>query len=400
MLRTRTSLTPPLLALALPLGLVSCSSDTSSGDAAEPAVWDTVDAPDQLGIYSVGHQRFTIVDTARGDRSIPVDLWYPVSPEQSGGDATRYSLAGPIGLDSKVAFEEPPALNATDLPLLVFSHGYGGINTQSVTLVETLASHGFVVASPEHTGNAQGSLDDTFDAAAANRVPDVSSVIDSMLERSADSADLMYGRLDGGPIGVVGHSFGGMTAVGVAAGWAGASADARVQAIAPISAVIDGKLQGDTRDSPNAGFTADALGQIDIPVLLLGGTKDTSVPIENNQLAFDQMIDTPIIYKVDVIGANHTHFANVCDIGELLLDMGVEQDGWAGLGAEDLIDPYNATCTEEVFPVTEAIRLQSLFVVAFFKRHLLGVTGYGQYLTADYAVNEPDVAFDSRGSAE
>ena len=48
-------------------------------------------------------------------------------------------------------------MNAAHGSLLVFSHGYRAINTQSTDLMEALASHGFVVASPEHTGNAQGS---------------------------------------------------------------------------------------------------------------------------------------------------------------------------------------------------------------------------------------------------
>ncbi len=396
MFRTRSPFAFPALALGAGIWLAGCS-DTPAEDAAPQ---EEVDAPDQLGEYAIGHDEFTVVDSARGDRAIPVDVWYPVAPADASGARTKYSLSGEIGLESKVAFEAPPALQASALPLLVFSHGYGGINTQSTSLMETLASHGFVVASPEHTGNVQGSLTDSFDDAAANRVPDVSAVIDAMLERSADSVDLMHGRLESGPIGVAGHSFGGMTAVGVAAGWAGASADSRVQAIAPISAVIDGKLQGATRDTPNAGFTEEALGGVDVPVLLLGGTKDTSVPIENNQLAFDQMTGAPVVYKVDVIGANHTHFANVCDIGDLLIGMGFEQDKWSTLGAEALIAPYEATCTDEVFAIDEAIRLQNLYVVAFFKRHLLGLNGYGQYLTAEYADGEPDIAFGSRRAAE
>jgi predicted dienelactone hydrolase len=67
--------------------------------------------------------------------------------------------------------------------LLVFSHGYQGINIQSFELMEALASHGFIVISPEHTGNAQASPTDTFDEAASNRAPDVSYLIDRMFAR-------------------------------------------------------------------------------------------------------------------------------------------------------------------------------------------------------------------------
>lgn len=153
MLRTRSPFTFPALALGVGVCLVGCS-DTSPEEA---ATQEQVDAPYQLGEYAVGHDEFTVVDSARGNRAIPVDVWYPVAPTDASGARTKYSLSGAIGLESKVAFEAPPALQASALPLLVFSHGYGGINTQSTSLMETLASHGFVVASPEHTGNAQGS---------------------------------------------------------------------------------------------------------------------------------------------------------------------------------------------------------------------------------------------------
>jgi predicted dienelactone hydrolase len=89
--------------------------------------------------------------------------------------------------------------------------------------METLASHGFIVIAPEHTGNSQSSGEDTFDEAAANRVPDVSFFIDTMNRRNHDPDDMFYQRVKTDGVGVVGHSFGGMTAVGMAAGWAGAA---------------------------------------------------------------------------------------------------------------------------------------------------------------------------------
>lgn len=356
-----------------------------------------VAAPDELGAFGVGHLSFTAVDPDREDRSLLVDVWYPVDDaDWRDSPATTYPLMGPIGLDSDVAVEALPVSARADQPLLVFSHGYGGINIQSTELMETLASHGFIVAAPEHTGNAQASMTDTFDEAAANRVPDVSFVIDTMLARSGDPADPFFGRLDHGPIGVVGHSFGGMTSLGMAAGWAGSDPDPRVEAIAPISAVIDASLVTDGTTVPNAGFTEAQLSSITIPVLLLGGTADTDVPIQNNEIAYAQLTSAPVVYKVDVIGANHTHFANVCAIGDLLIELNITQDSWESLGAGDLIEPYNATCTPDVFPIAEAIRLQNLYVVSFFRRHLLGDTGYDAYLSPDYAATEPAINFESK----
>ena len=389
-----TSILPVLLLLSLAIAISACDG----GDSEEPLPTSTpipVDAPDALGPFDVGHASFTPVDASRDDRSLLVDIWYPVDAgDAEGSPSTVYPLAAGIGLDSEVAVDDAPVSARQNQTLLVFSHGYGGINTQSVELMEALASHGFIVVSPEHTGNAQASLTDDFDVAAANRVPDVSFLIDTMLTRSGDPEDDFFERLDENRVGVLGHSFGGSTAVGVAAGWAGAAPDPRVAAIAPISGGIEADPE---RESPNSGFDAEQLASIGVPVMLVGGTEDTSVPIENNQAAFDQMTGAPKVYKVDVIGATHTHFANICSIGNMLIDdLGIGQDAWPDIGAEALLEPYAEACSPEAFPIEEAHRLQNLYIVSFFRRHLLDEEGYDQFLTTDYADSEPAINFSVR----
>jgi hypothetical protein len=106
------------------------------------------------------------------------------------------------------------------------------------------------------------------------------------------------------------------------------------------------------------------------------------------------MPNAEALFKVEVTGANHTHFANICDIGNRLISLGITKDLWPAIGAEALLQPYNDTCTEDVFPIAEAHRLQSLYMVAHFKRFLLGEAGYDRFLSAAYAdENEPDVDF-------
>ncbi len=388
--RTGRTIGAPIarLAFVLMLTCAACGDDATTSPS--------VPAPDALGPFAVGHESFTAIDSSRGDRSLPVDVWYPVDPgDEAGAPRTVYELAAGIGLDSAVSVEGAPLASQADARAVVFSHGYGGIRTQSVELMEALASHGFVVASPEHTGNAQSSPTDDFDLAASRRVPDASFVLDVLSARSRDPGDVLFG-IDAGRAGVIGHSFGGMTSIGAAAGWAGAPPDPRVSAIAPISAVVDATLQQDTRTGPNAGFTRDQIASISVPMLLVGGTADVGVRIENNRLAFDWAERAPRVYKVDILGATHTHFANVCSIGNLLISIGLGQESWPAVGAEDLLEPYATTCGPDVLPIDEATRLTNLYAVAFFRRHLDGERGYARYLTLEYAAREPVVRFDAR----
>lgn len=359
--------------------------------------FDSVAPPDAFGPFGVSYTSFTAIDTRRAERALPVEVWFPVDPaDTEGRPKVQYPLAPLINLESKIAVEGASVSAQTDLPLLIFSHGYQGISNQSIDLMEALASHGFIVASPEHTGNAQSSSEDDFDTAASNRVPDISFLIDTLLERSQTPEDIFYERIRQSEVGVVGHSFGGMTTIGMAAGWAGAPPDPRVTAIAPISAVIQADLQSSQRQGDNAGFTDDQLGTIEIPTLLLGGTEDQSVPIENNNIAYKALKNTPVTYQVDVIGANHTHFANVCVIGNLLIELGITMDMWPGMGATALIDPYEATCIGDAFDFDEALRLQNLYIVSFFKVHTGNAPNYAQYLTSKAAKSETAIGFRRR----
>ena len=380
------------LIVSLLCSFAGCSSNEPAPEFEAP----DVDAPGELGSFAVGHLTFTAIDAARGDRDLPVDVWYPVDANDTGGAEPRqYILTGIPGPVSDVALADAPVASSKSHPLLVFSHGYGGISTQSIGLMEILASHGFVVASPEHTGNSQTNSDDTFDEAAANRVPDVSFVIDTLLARSDDPDDVFAESVDETRIGVLGNSFGAMTSIGIATGWAGAEPDPRVDAILPVSAVIDAELQSDERTSPNAGFTREQLERIDIPTLLMGGTEDVDVFLENNAIAFEQIVNAPVVYRVDIIGANHTHFASVCDFGELLLDLGFTEDQWSMI-APDLIEPYANTCGPDAFPIEEANRLQNVYTVAFFRRHLFEEEEYDAYLTSLYADTEPAINFQRK----
>ena len=365
--------------LAAAMWVAACSG--SGGRSGSGGSIASVDAPDELGSYAVGHTTFSPVDATRNDRELPVDVWYPVDAADAMSEPrTQYPLRGPLTIPSEVAVDDLPVSSEVARALLIFSHGYGGINTQSTQLMEALASHGFIVASPTHTGNT--ATDQSDPMPEENRVPDVSFIIDRLFERSNTPGDAFEGRIDESKVGVLGHSFGGSTSMGMVAGWVEKGPDPRVKAIG----VIAGGVGSDN-------FSEEVLSDVTQPTILLVGTLDPNM-LANHEYAFAHMPLADALFKVEVTGANHTHFANICDIGNRLISLGIGQDAWPGIGAEALLQPYNDTCTDEVFPIAEAHRLQNLYMVAHFKRFLLGQIGYDRYLTAAYAdKNEPAVSF-------
>src|SRR5215510_4504807 len=113
-------------------------------DAARPPATD----PSQPGPWLAGVTTVTVTDPARG-RSFDVEVWYPVDPAIGDGSGNTYSLLGGlIALDSPARRDATPAPGGP-WPLVVFSHGYGGIRFQSFFLTEHLATRGFVVIAPD-----------------------------------------------------------------------------------------------------------------------------------------------------------------------------------------------------------------------------------------------------------
>ncbi len=352
------------------------------------------DDPSLPGAYAVGYRLTEATDNSRdretGGRTLPLHLWYPASSTEGFSPAT-YPVSDFLQLPALLAYREAPLLGDRRWPLLVFSHEFDGTPTQSTPLMETLASHGFVVVAVDHIGNSQSPSPLPKDAAeaAADRVPDISFAIDTLLQRAQDPLSLWYRAVDPFRIGVTGHSFGGAAAMGIAVGeFGGGAADPRVRAIMPVAGVLD-------------VFSDGALSQVPVPLLLLGGSLDTTVPIASNARAFDLNQALEPAWSIAVEGATHGHFANVCAVADGLFALGLELGDWAGVGAAGLVEPWLQTCTADGFPIAEAQRLQNLYTVAFFKLHLVEDGRYMRFLTPSYReLNEPAIALERKALAD
>ena len=105
-------------------------------------------------------------------------------------------------------------------PVVLFSHGFAGTRLQSKFLCSHLASHGYVVASPDHKGNTFLDLNVFKSTESAKERPhDLRVVLDNLIEESHDPESTLFGRLDGRRCASVGHSFGGYTALAAAGAW-------------------------------------------------------------------------------------------------------------------------------------------------------------------------------------
>ena len=188
------------------------TTTTTTTEAPLPAITPVGDGP-----YGVGTQTITVAADHRGFELI-VDVWFPLAAGATA-DPARYAFVTGDYFDSPQALAAgfDQASDAGPFPMVVYSHGSGGLRFIHSDYTETLASHGYVVVAPDHAGNTAvervlGNADPS-DVIAYNRPLDVTAVIDGAL------ADRFVGPLvDAESIAVTGHSFGGFTTYAVAAG--------------------------------------------------------------------------------------------------------------------------------------------------------------------------------------
>jgi predicted dienelactone hydrolase len=188
-------------------------------------------------------------------------------------------------------------------PLVVFSHASAQHRRSATYLCTHLSSHGYVVAALDHSevlaadlARKQGETEEQktarTDAWIANRVPDVRFLIDHLLDRRAGASEV---ELDPTRIGIVGHSFGGWTAL------AATEADPRIRAV--VALAPGGSSQ------PKPGILRVRLAfnwGRDVPTLYLVAEQDISLPLAGMYELFER---TPATKQMVILRrADHLHF--------------------------------------------------------------------------------------------
>lgn len=370
----------------VPTVVPASTTSTSVPPAATPATGDAV-APDAAGPFGVGRQVIEVTDPVRG-RTLTVDVWYPAEPDATGSPS-RYSFLPTVFFDSELALDAPPVASGGPFPLVVYSHGSGGLRYVSTFFTEVLASRGYVVVAPDHAGNTAvdeiAGTEVSREQNAVNRVGDVAFVVTHLLERSASDGDPFAGAVDADRVGVTGHSFGGFTALAAPAGYTNAVGsvppDPRISAVvamAPYSEIID-----------DAGLAA-----VDVPTLLITGTLDSTTPIDPmTERPWDHVSGRPL-YRVDITGAGHQSFTDVCTYQRLLPTL----DDVPSVLIETVDELALQACPDEFLDIDRSHEVIDRFVIEFLETHLAGRTPEPSVLSEDGATTVSEVEFSERRS--
>jgi predicted dienelactone hydrolase len=277
--------------------------------------------PFARGPHPVGVRTIALRDPARAERPLPTEVWYPATPAYAGQDvdgATRdhYELLPGFPAVWQEAFRDADPADGRR-PLVVFSHGYGGHRRQSTFLCTHLASHGYVVAAADHTGNTiMDVMRIVLAAQSGGPRPDPEGVLRQFIvARPADASFVIDVALAGGlagpvdpeRVGMAGHSFGGWTTLTTTA------RDRRIKAALPLAPA------GGSSPLPATLLQEglDLRWGRDVPTLFIVADRDTLLPLPGMH---EMLAAMPGAQKRMVVlrDTDHMHF---CDRVEEVHEM-------------------------------------------------------------------------------
>ncbi len=278
--------------------------------AAAPSIdYNTLPDIRTLGSVQYSSQTIYLKDTTR-NRKYPVDLYLP-----------------PANSNSR-----------EKIPVVVISHGFADSRSSFTELAKFLASHGFAVALPEHIGSNFAQQEATL----AGRGRELFR-LNEFIDRPLDVTFLLnyleglnqsnfQGRLNLKKVGIIGHSFGGYTALMVG----GATVDfeqiiqdckqdslnissllqCRAKEFKPSSVqrkilsqgLKDPRIQLVITLNPVSSivFGKKGLSRIQVPVVMGSAGYDPATPVVGEQIRAFNWLQTPNKYLVLVDGFSHT----------------------------------------------------------------------------------------------
>ena len=331
--------------------------------------------PFARGPFAAGVRTTTLT---RAGRSLPVEIWYPATEEHAGQDldeATRDTFEMLPGLPASWQDAVRDARERSGRhPFIAFSHGYGGHRRQSTFLCTHLASHGYVVAAVDHSGNTVFDiLHAVMQLQAGGPRPDTDAILREFIEaRPADVSFMMdeilasdlSAVIDANRIGMTGHSFGGWTTLVTS------TRDQRIKAAVPLApAGGESPLPAELlRDAPHAGWSRD------VPTLFVVADRDTLLPLDGMRNMLKRApAGTQMVIMRD---ADHMHF---CDRIEEVHEM------FRLMPQDPLFQPIQAAIPPitELCPGDHAQLAVRGLTLAHFDAHLRGSESAARFLAGD-----------------
>lgn len=364
----------------------ACAPDAASTRESLPfAPADADHAPDPgaVGPYPVGVVTTLVVDDLRTNedgtfRQLPLEVWYPAA--ESARDAPQEVVSFydvlPDDLREGLTREdlgELPTIAVRDAeprhddddayPLIAFSHGKGGIRTQSNFYTAYLASHGYVVVAPDHTGDTlvellrevkgTGEIQQSSTVEAlANRPDDIIAVLDLVKDVVSDDIKALINE---DQVGVTGHSFGSLTSFLVA------SRDFRVDAVvgqATTSAELI-NLQ--------AGIPME---ELQTPSLVQSSTLDNTLPEAGAQHLYEALAGPK--GWLSLARGGHFTYSDLCVLDAQAVGAAV------GLDVSGVLDDG---CGPDALPVAQAFPLINTTAIGFFNLQLRQSPGSAAFVT-------------------
>jgi predicted dienelactone hydrolase len=369
----------------------SVSRDASTPDAEIPLA-SPADRAALLaaGPYVVGYRTQVVTYRPAGletDRTLSVELWYPA--EAGTGQDTVYRIGDALAVPRAGPRTGAELLAQGRFPTIIYSHGSSGLGLAAFSYGEYLASWGFVVAAPDHTGNT--TLDSTNPLALDYlvRPQDLSATLDSVL-----SSSLLAGRTSG-DVAAIGHSFGGYTVLSLL----GARVDTALipswgvgnvtcdelpepgscelladpAASAKLAAGFgDPRFEAVVAQTPVARvFAPGELAATERPVMLVTARQDATLLWAFHGAPIWDRLDGGDDVWVDLEKGGHYSVIAICElVAPGLLDasgLGVTTDG----------------CGPGFTPIAEIVPVVMAYAHAYVRLHALGETRWRAVLAAE-----------------